>query len=214
MSHFCRTAEYCVEAHRSGYQVCSTNVVVPICEEHVFSVWPNRLFAIIDEDYTKTTRELRGLGLGVDLPLLTAVLLSRVNKRDDIPQLIVELRDEYEKARKELWTLLQEMWFAKSFKEQKKVLVTLEHAAHSAFSAAFPECFDSLSFALEIAQLSARGLVSGLKDLRKHDMPNVRVSAVSFAKKLSRELRLNLKNSKDVLNKILTSSEKRDFGML
>jgi hypothetical protein len=207
-------ARHLVESHRMGYQVYSSGPLSQICGEHIFSVWPNKLFELASLDYEKICRNIRGPGLGVDLPLITAIVLSRAPSRDLIPRAIVDLRDEYEKSRTQLWELLNKMWETDTLANQHEILADIENAAKSIVPSAFPDRVDSLSLALDFARISVSGLTSGLKELRKRDMPNVRVSAVSFAKQISTELKQNISNTRHILQRHLTSSERRNFGLL
>lgn len=207
-------AKYLVSTHRTGFQVYSSNSLTRICEQHIFSAWPNKIFEEAALNYQELSRELRGYGQGFDLPMITAIVLSRAKTRELIPQTIVDLREEYERARTQLWDLLIQMWTEKTLAQQKNILNELQAASQSIFPAAFPERYDVLSLALDISQLSLGGITSGLKEIRKRDLPNVRVSAVTFAKKLSKELRNNLMNTRQLLDRHLTNAERRYFGML
>lgn len=173
-----------VSIHRSGYQVFSSDPLSKICEQHIFSTWPCKIFEDASLNYQKISRELRGPGLSVDLPMITAIVLSRAKSRDLIPRAIVDLREEYERPRNQLWELLIQMWTESSFAQQKKMLNKLQAASQSIFPAALPERFDVISLALDLSKFSIDGITTGLKELRKRDLPKVRVSAVSFAKKL------------------------------
>lgn len=213
-SHLMNQIRYYVATHRSGYQVYSRDKISSLCNEHLFSLWPNKIFDDVSLNYKELARELRGPGVGIDFPLITAIVLSRAESREQIPRVIVDIREEYEKSRKQLWSLLDEMWLEKSFTQQQNILAELKGAAESIFPSAFPEKFDALSLSLDFARLSVSGVAGGFKELRKRDLPNVRVSAVSFAKQLSYELRNNLQNTRTLLKRHLSEAEKRDFGIL
>jgi hypothetical protein len=89
----------------------------------------------------------------------------------------------------------------------------LKSASHSIFGTAFPERFDALSFGLSRAQLSPDGIAGAAKQLREHDRPNARVQAVSFAHKLSQDLRRSVLNSRTILKRHFTDAELYDFGI-
>ena len=206
-------AAYLVSLARAGVDVYSVHPVAKVATEFVFHEWPRKIFEKLDQEYRKEMRELRGSGIAVDLPPLTAMVLSRAGHRDEIPQTIVNIRDEYSESRTELWNLLGQMWNCTTVKEQIEVLRTLTAAADNLFKAAFPERIDVLSLGLDFARISPAGIAKGLQTLREHDAPKARVAAVSFANKLANDLRKHLVNHRKALKRHLTLREYHDFGL-
>jgi hypothetical protein len=209
-------AKYLVGTHRAGLVVYADSPLSRICQRHIFSEWPDRLYAQLDDDFRAVSRELRGPSVGIELPPLTALLLSRARNRAGIPYELRDMREEYELARNELWGLMTEMWFAPTVREQIKILSTLKKAASSLFVATFPERFDTLGFALSAVAGVVTGSPSAVSSvgsrLLDHDKPNARVSAISFTNKLSTDLRKNLRSTVGILRKHLTHAELREFG--
>lgn len=206
-------AAYLVKLARAGVDVYSVHPVAKVTSEFIFSEWPRKIFDKLDQEYTTAMREIRGPGIAVELPPLTALVLSKASHRSEIPQIIVNIRDEYNESRNELWSLLGQMWNRPTVKEQIEVLRVLTAAADGLFQAAFPERVDALSLGLDLARISPAGIAKGLQTLREHDLPKKRVAAVSFSKKLSIDLRKNLANHREVLKRHLTLSEYHDFGL-
>jgi hypothetical protein len=207
-------AEYLVGCHRAGLTVYGCSPVAQICSEHIFSKCPDHLFKTLDDEYRRSAEELRGPGLGLCLPPVTSLLLSRSPSRYRIPETLRDLREEYERARSELWTMLGEMWNAPSFKAQLTVLRKLEGAASALFKTAFPEAIEALSVALTATKLLRGDPISPLEKLHEWNKPRVRVGAVTFAAKLSADLRANLLNHRNILRRHLADWELREFGAM
>ena len=206
-------ANYLVACHRVGYTVYSNTPVGEACNKHIFSEWPAKLFGTFEEDFKRVARSLRGPGLAFDLPPLTALVLSRSRTRHDIRLVLRDLRDEYKTPRRKLWGTLLHMWRAESLREQIVVLRELEDAASSIFDVAFPQRFNALSLSLSVAPLSRDAIVNAGLNLLELDRPNARVSAISFAAKLAKDLRKNLLNTRELLRRHLDDSERNAFGM-
>lgn len=207
-----KAIDYNVSCHRSGMIVFTDDLPGDLCKEFVFSKWPNELFKSLDQDYSTLMRQLRGPSMGIELPPLILIVLSLANKRDDIPQTIVELRDAYAKSRNNLWLLLTNMWEAPTLKEQIDILNTLQCAAKGILPSIGGRNFNYLSLGLDLAQLSLGGVASaGQKLLAANDLEK-KVSAVSFAKQVSSDLKDSAINVKKVIERHLSDSEKAAFG--
>ena len=204
---------YLIGLHRHGFVVYSDTPVYRACNQHVFSLWPGHLFEQMDSSYRKLTRELVGPGIGFQLPPLTTVLLTRSRKRYLIPRELVELRQEFGKAREELWSLLIDMWTSPTLAGQVRILKKLDRAAESLFCAAFPERFDALRLGIGVVGALTGNVSESLTDLRSRDRPNANVSAVSFAKGLAQQIRQFTANSDCLLKRHLTPSELAGFGV-
>jgi len=205
-------ALYFVKCHSHGYGIVSCKPIAQICYEHIFARWPMHLFNKLSADFQKEARLLLSPGFSFPIPPVTLLVLSRAYSRGQIPGTLLDLRDEFKKGRKELWELLSKLWRTTNFGEQLKIQRALENAANSIFAAAFPETINSLSVALDFAQLTPDGIASGMNKLLDYDTPNRQVKAISFAAKLSKQLRIHLKNQTDVLKRHLTRSELVSFG--
>lgn len=202
-----------VSTFRAGLDVYTDSPLGRLCKEFIFSRWPSLVFESFDKDYRTVIRELRGPGCAIDLPPVTALVLSRAARRQLIPQTIRELRDEYEEDRNKLWTQLGDMWKADSLRDQVEIFRSLSDATRSIFKAAYPERYDVLSLGLDFANLSPSGVTAGLKRVRERNLPSAKVRAVSFAERLSKDFRRNLLGSKKILRRHLTLSEYHDFGL-
>jgi hypothetical protein len=108
--------------------------------------------------------------------------------------------------------MLEEMWNAPSHKEQLKILRTLEDAASAMFKTAFPERIDALSIGLSATRILKGDVIGPLEKLHKWNQPKARVGAVSFANKVSSDLRKHLLNDRRILRRHFTVSELRELG--
>lgn len=206
-------AKYLIGAYRAGLDIYSTAPISKLCQQFIFSEWPRKLFASFEEEYKNIVRQLRGPACAIDLPPITTLVLSRAENRNTIQETIRDLREEYKQDREKLWSYLSSIWEAETIKEQLELFSILSDASNNIFKAAFPERMDVLSLGLDLAQLSPGGITSGLKQIRKHDLPNSKVQAISFAHRLSKDFRKNLLSSKKALKRHLTLSEYNNFGL-
>lgn len=207
-------AEYIVRAHAKGFGICSCKPIVLLCHEHIFSKWPEHLFERLDSEFRGETRFLLPPGFSFELPPLTALVLSRAARRSKIPETIVALREELSESRKELWETIGRLWGARTHKEQIELNRLLQEAAEAIYESAFPQRFDTLSVALDFARLTPSGVSAGMKQLLAHDMPAQKVKAVTFAAKLSDQLRRFLGNQSELLKRHLSTAEIGEFGRL
>ena len=203
-------AAYYVRCHRAGLIVFGNSPLVSACNEFLFSLWPKKLFDELDAAYSQAVREMRGPGVSVDLPPLLAVVLNRASRRSTIPYVIRDMRAEYEQSRAELWRLLRVVWRSERHQERKEALRQLSSASSSIYIAAFPERLNVLSLGLGMATAS----FSGVGDkLLKHDEPRSCITAVSFAARLSRDLKKYLTNDLVTLKRHLSQDEQELFGL-
>jgi hypothetical protein len=110
--------------------------------------------------------------------------------------------------------MLSEMWEAPTFKGQIKVLRKLEGAATALFKASFPPSIDALSVALTATKAITGDVVSPLEKVQSWNQPRARVGAVSFASKLSSDLRKHLLNQREIMRRHLTPAELREFASM
>jgi hypothetical protein len=78
--------------------------------EHIAATaqrYPEDLFHQLDQDWQKYARQVEEQGLGFLIPPVLGIVLSRCARRDAIPTVIRDLRDEWADARKKVWSLLE-----------------------------------------------------------------------------------------------------------
>jgi hypothetical protein len=204
---------YLVGLHRRGFTVYSYTPAARVCAKHLFSLWPGRIFERLDDEFRRASKELVGPGIGFPLPPLITVVLSRAKKRSRIPDEIRNLREEFQPSRTELWSLLIEMWNAPTMKQQVRILRNLNSAANSLFTAAFPERIDALGLGIGMVAALTGEVADVLGKARERDRPHAAVSAISFTKHLSKQLREFTASSDQILRRHLTPKERHSFGL-
>jgi len=91
--------------------------------------YPEKLFQVLDKDwqeYAMATEEGR---IGVKIPPILNIILTSCKKREDIPDRLKLLREEWTDARKKLWRLLGELRNAQTLKEAHRIQHELAEAS-------------------------------------------------------------------------------------
>jgi hypothetical protein len=205
-------AAYFVGSHRSGLLLFGCSPIAQICANHLFSVWPAKLLERFGEEFQEAARQLRGPGIGISVPPLVSLVLSRARRRDDVPSVIKEFREEYAEARISLWNLLEKMWEAPTLRAQVQMLRQLESAAESIFKAAFPEKRNILSLGITAVKVATGNIAAGLEKAAQGEETRSRVAAISFAEKIAVDFRKDLLSQRRILERHLTEAELREFG--
>ncbi|MBX3603546.1 MAG: hypothetical protein KF863_23260 [Rubrivivax sp.] len=208
-----KSAHYLVGCARAGAIVFGESPVARYCAEHLYSRWPEQLFARFGEQFKAAARELQSPAFAFSLPPLVQLVLSRAEARHHIPEVIRDLRDELSEPREELWQVLRAMWRARTFREQLDYLRTLQSASDAMFDASFPSKIDLLNIGITAAPLSVSAIAGTAKLLRDRDLPMVQVGSVSFASRLSMSFRRELLNSEAQLKRYLKPAELKSFGL-
>ncbi len=68
--------------------------------------YPKELFRELDADWQRHARRLQRDGLRLVVPPVLAIVLTRAARRDAIPAILRDLRDEWAYARQKVWNLL------------------------------------------------------------------------------------------------------------
>jgi hypothetical protein len=89
---------------------------------------PQNLFARLDAGWTNMVRELDQGDAGVVVPPFLAILLNRTARRDAIPQILVDLRAEYEAARIRLWDSIRALKEARTLAQLGEIRGELQRA--------------------------------------------------------------------------------------
>ena len=208
-------AKYLVECYRTRYAVFGSGPVFNACERNIFSNIPTKLLEDFDDKYRSLARLLRQPGLAVDLPVLTVLVLSRAQHRNKIPETIVTLREQYSKARSELWDHIQAIWDATTFRTQLKLYNDLKVVSENMFEAAFParKKVMAVGFQALLSPIVPSAGVASLKEVAQQFEAQWRVGAISFAKQLTDDLHRDLGNQAILLRRHLSLSELRQFGL-
>lgn len=69
---------------------------------HSFQSFAENLYSRIEKPWVNIVQDVPSLDIKLKIPPLISILLSRANKRTDIPSLLIELREEFSVVRKDL----------------------------------------------------------------------------------------------------------------
>jgi hypothetical protein len=217
MQQVMRYARTLIRYHRAGAIVFSSGLVYQACEEHLFSKYPSSIFTTLDRDWQDMLRKATGPGIGVTVPPILALVLTRAKSRERLSLAIRELREEYASSRRKLWEYLQAMWNADKLRDQLRLLSDLEAASDHLFRAAFPQRLrllqTGLSIATKLADMRPLGALEEAGKAALHiDEAWSRVSAIGFTKQLAYDLR-TIDGMGSLLRRVLTKDEASEFGI-
>jgi hypothetical protein len=91
--------------------------------------YPDSLFRGIDQSWNEYAQLAQSDGLEVTVPPLLGVVLTRCARRDAIPSVIRELRDEWACARKKVWSLLDALRVCQTLSEAVEIRKELTDAS-------------------------------------------------------------------------------------
>jgi hypothetical protein len=104
----------------------------------VSSKYPDKLFENLDRDWQLFAREADAGKLGFVVPPVLSIILTRCARREAIPAVIKDLRDEWANARAKIWALLNELKTSRNVADGQKIQKELA-AASLIFSPASKE---------------------------------------------------------------------------
>jgi hypothetical protein len=84
------------------------------------STYPARLFESLDGDWRQLARAV-DTGEGVVIPPVLSIVLTRCARRDAIPVVLGDLRDEWEGGRRKIWALLDQLKTADTVADAQKI---------------------------------------------------------------------------------------------
>jgi hypothetical protein len=83
--------------------------------------FPAKLFENLDQDWQQFAREADAGELGFIVPPVLSIILTRCARRDAIPSVIKDLRDEWTDARAKVWALIDQLKTAPTIGEMRKI---------------------------------------------------------------------------------------------
>lgn len=173
---------------------------------------PQVWFEQIDKDWQERLNKLSKIGINIRTGPFLAIILSRASNRDEIPQAIIEFREEMEAPRTQLWGLLQELQFESSHYKMIQKADKIFKAAQGVIPDAYPEKVNIIRFGWNA--INNLSLISVFKYLggavidyifRKHQ-----VHTIDAARLLRREFR-NVKGLPKLLETHLSREEFRNL---
>jgi hypothetical protein len=81
------------------------------------SEFPAELFNSLDEGWQEYAKRIRGGELGLLIPPVLAIVLSRCARRDAIPAVVRDLREEWAEGRRKVWQLVDELKHARTLRQ-------------------------------------------------------------------------------------------------
>lgn len=205
--------------------------------EHVVATagrYPEDLFRQLDQDWQGYARQAEQDGLGFLVPPVLGIVLTRCARRDAIPTIIRDLRDEWVDARKKVWDLLGALRRCATLGEAAEIHKELSEASRLFSPAASDvdtqpvrvlwEIFAAASAGAAIAKLSggntAVGAAAGTVSQVARSLPTLADEfgpalfgrgAFDLARRVHREA---AKIELDALPRLLSNTEKQGLGIL
>jgi hypothetical protein len=191
------------------------------------SHYPEQLFAPLDEDLQEFAREAHQAHLGVAVPAVLSIVLSRCETRDDILRRLIEIRNEWMEPRERVWTLINALRASSDTREMRGIQKELEYVS-TVLSPARPAIpiepsrvlWDLVSNAAGLIGAFASGsrvaeavavaqtLVAGAKELQPAGKYIFRLGAIDFARRVRSEI-LVANKVPQLLDRFLSDQERR-----
>lgn len=196
--------------------------------------FPEQLFRGLDEDWQDYARAADMGELGPIIPPILGIVLSRCHNREEIPIVLIELREEWAEARRKVWESIDRLRASSTLKEANKIRRQLEEAS-SYFSPTREAYFSSplrvlwdlfaeagggavdAAFAggdpvIGAGAASARAMLSAsMRGGREFSQLLFGRGAFDLARRVRRET-MNLAPTAALLSRLLTNSEKTQLG--
>src|SRR6266481_7702658 len=124
-SDFLKTIFWAVR--NGGSAVCKLSFARAAIE--TASTFPVQLFQNLDEDWKDFSQRLRNATIGPVVPPVMSIVMSRSARRETIPAIISDLRDEWAMARSKVWDLTDQLHTAKTVLHASDILRQLTDAS-------------------------------------------------------------------------------------
>lgn len=180
---------------------------------------PEKVLNQLDDSWAEAMGA--GIGLNVKVGPLLAVVLDRASSRDDLEQVILELRHEFQDARTQLWGMYENVIKEKRIKVAVREMGEITNSIKSIIPASFPQKTPVLNWfwnltgiASELATLNLPAVFKNLGDLgltANEDWKQV--SVLETSKLLSSFIAEIEPAIPDLLTKHLTDSEKSNLSL-
>jgi hypothetical protein len=90
---------------------------------------PERLFDQLDESWQTFGKEVAEYGLELRIPPVLGIVLSRCARRDAIPDILLDLRNEWASARAKVWDRLDSLRNVRTLEEAAQIRLELKAAS-------------------------------------------------------------------------------------
>ncbi len=214
-----------------GSAICAGEVGTAVIKTS--SSYPEQLFSELDRSWQEYAQAAHGGDIGLKLPPMLAVILSRTQKREYLPTILRDLRDEWAAARAKVWGLIDELSTAATLEQANDIKKQLQEASKLLLPGSLTGV-DPVRILWELvsesgagaveAQLSggnpligaAAGIVKGFAEATKESSGFARVlfgrGAFDLAKKVS-HLLSQVEPIPGLLNRLLSEDEKVALGL-
>jgi len=91
--------------------------------------YPAALFAQLDDDWRAYSERAQGDGFGYLAPPILSIILTRSAHRNAIPDVLIDLRNEWSTARAKVWSALEELKTARTIREAEDLRRALTEAS-------------------------------------------------------------------------------------
>jgi hypothetical protein len=91
--------------------------------------YPEKLFENLDNDWQRFAREADAGALGLMVPPVLSIILTRAARREAIPAIINDLRAEWSDARAKVWALIDRLRTAETVEDALDIRRELEEAS-------------------------------------------------------------------------------------
>ena len=91
--------------------------------------YPESLFSKLDEDWQSFAKQIQAERLGLQVPPVLGIVLTRCSRRDAIPTVIKDLRDEWSDARRKVWLLIDALSSCRTVGEAREISRELSDAS-------------------------------------------------------------------------------------
>lgn len=187
--------------------------------------YPEELFRQLDESWQRLAKKLAQGGFDLRIPPVLGIVMSRSARRDAIPAVLLDLRNEWAMAREKLWQRVDSLRELHTVKEAEDTLRELE-AASKLFSRE-PSDYDTqpmrvfwdISAAAAVVASTGGAAGAGIGGAAARSLPKMLQDigpalfgrgAFDLAKRVRREVS---KVDPDVLRRFLSPSEQQAFGI-
>ena len=196
--------------------------------------YPQKLFQVLDKDWQEYAMATEAGRIGVKIPPILNIILTRCKKREDIPDGLKLLRGEWTDARKKLWGLLKELRNSQTLKEAHRIQQELAEASKyfsplsqqiefSPVRMLWDLFAESGGGAIDSALAGGDPAIGAVAAAGRKALTNSAQSGKQFGKllfgrgafDLARRVRKEVMNSspKNTLSRLLTQSEKDALGL-
>ncbi|MFZ0800053.1 MAG: hypothetical protein WCA13_07685 [Terriglobales bacterium] len=85
------------------------------------SQFPSQLFEVLDDDWKEYAQKIQSGRLGLVIPPLLSIVLNNCARRDAIPSVVKDVRQEWAGARGKIWQLVEDQQNARTLKEINEI---------------------------------------------------------------------------------------------